>query len=72
MGFKKIFIKVFRKNLSCEKCNCVSNGNLLCEKCQEYIDDMEIKKEGEVQAKEDLRRRNWIEVRDKFLENKNG
>ncbi len=72
MWFKKILGKIFRRNSVCEKCDSPSLGNLLCKRCQEYIDCIEMKKKEEIKAKEELKRRNWIKTVDKFLKDKNG
>ena len=70
MWFEKT-LKRFRKNSVCNKCNAPIQGNLLCEQCKEYVDAMEIKRKKEVEAKEELKRRSWIQTRDDFLKNKN-
>ncbi len=72
MWFEKVLKKIFRKNSVCDKCKSPSQGKLLCEKCQEYVDDVELKKENEIKVKKELKRRNWIKIRDEFLDNKNG
>ena len=71
MWFEKI-LKKFRRNSICDKCNAPSQGNKLCEKCQEYVDYVEMKKKNDIQVKKELKRRSWIKTRDEFLNNENG
>lgn len=71
MWFEKI-LKKLRGNSICDKCGALSNGNLLCELCQEYFDSIERKKKEEIKVKEELRRKSWIVQRDAFLKEENG
>ncbi len=59
-----------KRNLFCIKCNFPVKDVLYCDKCQEYIDDMENKKMESIKAKEELQRRSWIKSRDEFLNKK--
>lgn len=72
MLFKKFLKRILNKERVCDKCNSFSDNNFLCFRCQEYIDYTELKKQKEIEAKGELKRRNWIEIRDEFLKNKNG
>jgi len=72
MWFKKLLIKLVKKSPICYKCNSPSNGDIMCEKCQEYLDDIELKKQEDIKAKEALKIRSWIKTRDEFLDKKNG
>ena len=71
MWFKKLTQRFFKRNSICNKCNSPTQGKVYCDKCQEYIDCMELKKNEEINAKEELKRRNWIRTRNEFLNNKN-
>jgi hypothetical protein len=72
MWFQKYFQKIFKRNSICNKCNSPSNGKPLCEKCQEYVDYVNMKNEEEAKNKEELKRRSWVKIRDDFLNSKNG
>ena len=63
---------ILKKNNVCPKCNCETYGEKFCLKCSEYVRIVEKQKALEVEAKEDLKRRNWIKLRDEFLKNQNG
>lgn len=72
MWFKKFLIRLFKRKYNCDKCNYLVIGNILCEKCQEFVDYTEIKRENEIKAKKQLERRTWIINRDRILADKNG
>ena len=71
----KLFDKIkrfFKRNKVCPKCDAETYGKKFCIKCQEYIMITEEQKNKDIKAKDDLRRRNWIRVRDEFLKEVNG
>ena len=71
----KLFDKVrdiFKKNYICPKCNGETYGEEFCKECTQYVRIVDKQKKLEIEAKEDLKRRNWIKIRDEFLNNQNG
>jgi len=71
----KIFDKIknlFEKTEVCPKCHDATGGERLCFNCREYNRIIEKQKKREAEAKEDLKRRNWIRIRDEFLETEDG
>ena len=72
MWIKKFLIRILKRNFVCDKCGYPSKWNFHCKICQEYINIIEMKNKKEREDKENLNRRNWIETRDKFLNNQNG
>lgn len=73
MNFIKNFLKRISKgNLVCTKCNSNSYGKDLCSKCQRYFDHVEEKTRLDEKMKADLKRRNWIRIRDDLLEELDG
>ncbi len=72
MWFNKLLWELFKRNSICDKCGSPSKGNLFCERCKEYLDNIERKNKEEENAKKELRRRNWIKKREEFLNDKDG
>lgn len=69
----KILTKIrsfFKRNYVCPKCNSPTYGKLLCVKCNEYVRIVDEQKKSEIEAKEELKRRNWVKIRDDFLKKK--
>ncbi len=72
MDLKKLFLKIIRRKINCVKCDSPSLCKKYCKKCQEYNSLLKEKREKEILAKDDLKRRSWIESRDLFLTNQHG
>ena len=71
MSFWKSRKRESLKFYVCFKCNVPTTGDIHCVSCRTYIEAMDRKKIEEAEAKEELKRRSWIKVRDKFLEDNN-
>lgn len=72
MKFFSKICGVFQKNYVCYKCDSSTYGEKLCSKCNEYVRIVEAQRKLEIEAKEDLKRRNWIRIRDDFLDSQDG
>ena len=72
MTFFKKIKDIFRKNYVCHKCGDLTDGKDLCEKCTKYFEVTKRQKVLEICAKEEMKRRNWIKIRDDFLKNQDG
>ncbi len=70
---KKIFLRIFRKESDCYKCNSLCIGDLICIDCDNYIKLIsEINRKKiikDLSEKAEQKRRNWIKIRDDFLSN---
>ena len=72
MNILKKIIKKFKKNYICPKCNDPTYGEDLCSLCREYNRLTRLQQKMDAEAKEDLKRRDWIKHRNIFLKENNG